>query len=182
MVERRVTLGGFLGKRATFRSPRPVIEGPSLLPDENHCLTDMKEGRDHKDLAVWHKAVALAGQVYAATRRLPREERDGLGAELRRAAVSIPSSIAEGAARRSKREFVQFLQRARGSLSELETHAMISIEQKLLAPEDAGLEQIAEIAAQLQLLIRTADHGQREAHAKACNPQSLPPKAVRSQS
>jgi four helix bundle protein len=74
----------------------------------------------HKDLIVWQKAMALVTDVYASTAAFPRQEMYGLTNQLRRAAVSVPSNIAEGKGRLSKREYVQFLSRARGSLLELD--------------------------------------------------------------
>jgi len=82
--------------------------------------------RTHKDLDVWNKAMELAGEVYSITRQLPREEIYGLTLQTRRSAISIPSNIAEGAARHSKKEFIQFLYVALGSVAELETQLMLA--------------------------------------------------------
>ena len=82
--------------------------------------------RTHKDLDVWKAAVQLAGRVYAVTRSFPAGERFGLVNQMRRAAVSIASNIAEGAARQTKKEFIQFLCVAAGSASELDTQIEIS--------------------------------------------------------
>jgi four helix bundle protein len=76
--------------------------------------------RVHHELVAWQQAMLLVRQMYDLTAGFPADERFGLVAQMRRAAVSIPSNIAEGAARQSKREFAQFLIVARGSLSELE--------------------------------------------------------------
>jgi four helix bundle protein len=75
---------------------------------------------------VWQASVELAKFVYTLTARFPSDERFGLIAQMRRCAVSVPSNIAEGASRRSKKEFLQFLYVARGSLSELETQLTIA--------------------------------------------------------
>ena len=75
----------------------------------------------HKDLSVWKKAMDLAAQVYSLTAQFPKEELYGLTSQIRRSAVSIPSNIAEGAARQTKKEFRNFLHIAQGSLSELDT-------------------------------------------------------------
>src|SRR5271167_3933942 len=80
----------------------------------------------YKDLVVWKKSMALVTEVYAATARFPREEFYGLTSQLRRAAVSVPSNIAEGQGRATKGEFIQFLCHARGSLFELETQIVIA--------------------------------------------------------
>lgn len=80
----------------------------------------------HRDLLVWQESMALVKIIYQCTATFPKEEIFGLTSQMRRAAVSIPSNIAEGAARNGKREFIQFLGIARGSLSELETQILIS--------------------------------------------------------
>ena len=82
--------------------------------------------RSHRDLDVWQLAVELVEDVYAVTRRYPREELYTLTAQIRRSAVSIPSNIAEGAARNGRKEFVQFLYIALGSCAELETQLVIA--------------------------------------------------------
>jgi four helix bundle protein len=130
----------------------------------------VKTIESHKDLIVWQKAITLASKVYAATRRLPAEERYGLISQLRRAAVSIPSNIAEGAARRHRSEFLQFLHIARGSLSELETQMMIVADQNLLGPDETTVENIAEVGRLLNGLIRSLASSRQEAHASACSP------------
>jgi four helix bundle protein len=122
----------------------------------------------HKDLIVWQKSIALACKVYAATRTLPREERFGLSSQLRRAAVSIPSNIAEGSARRSRAEFMQFLHIARGSLSEIETQALIAADQGFLQSPSL-LEDISEVGRLLNGLLRSLSAASRTAHARACN-------------
>ena len=81
----------------------------------------------HKDLEIWQRSIELVEGVYKLTRTFPQEELYGLMSQMRRAAISIPSNIAEGAARRSNKEFVQFLYVALGSLSELETQCLIAI-------------------------------------------------------
>lgn len=82
--------------------------------------------RKHHELRVWQEAISLVAHVYTITARLPKEELYGLTSQMRRAAVSVPSNIAEGAARNTDKEFLQFLFVARGSLSELETHFQIA--------------------------------------------------------
>jgi four helix bundle protein len=124
----------------------------------------------HKDLIVWRKAIALASKVYAATRTLPSEERFGLTAQLRRAVISIPSNIAEGSARRTRAELIQYLHIARGSLSEVETQLMIAADQGFLTAADAHLEDVAEVGRMLNALIRRLATSVRAAHAKACSP------------
>jgi len=86
-----------------------------------------KDGpKTHKDLEVWKRSLDLVEKVYSMTRSFPKEEVYGLTLQMRRAAVSVPSNIAEGAARGSKKEFVQFLYIALGSLEELETQFILA--------------------------------------------------------
>jgi four helix bundle protein len=91
----------------------------------------------HKDLDVWKAAMELAKLVYLITSKFPKEELYGLTQQIRRSAVSIPSNIAEGAARNSRKEFIQFLHISLGSLAELETQLLLS--------EKLGFLQIKEI-------------------------------------
>ena len=79
-----------------------------------------------RDLVVWQKAMDLAVAVYAAVATFPRDERFGLAAQLQRAAVSVPSNIAEGHSRQSQREFAQFLSVAIGSLAETSTQVELA--------------------------------------------------------
>ncbi len=82
--------------------------------------------KTHKDLDVWQAAIDLAKEVYETTRSYPEEEKFGLVSQMRRCAVSVPSNIAEGAARNSNKEFLHFLYIALGSISELDTQIEIS--------------------------------------------------------
>lgn len=82
--------------------------------------------RRHHKLEVWQDGMLLVERIYQLTASFPNDERFGLTSQIRRAAISVPSNIAEGAARRSRAEYVQFLSIARGSLSELETQALIA--------------------------------------------------------
>ncbi len=82
--------------------------------------------KTHKDLEVWKRSLDLVEKVYLMTRSFPKEEVYGLTLQMRRAAVSVPSNIAEGAARGSKKEFIQFLYIALGSLEELETQFVLA--------------------------------------------------------
>ena len=80
----------------------------------------------YKELRVWQEAMDLAIEVYDAVKRFPRHERSGLSDQLRRAAVSVPSNIAEGKGHRSGLEFVRYLHHARGSLLEIETQITLA--------------------------------------------------------
>jgi four helix bundle protein len=93
-------------------------------------------GKSYKDLLVWQKAMALVTDTYQATRRFPKEELFGLTSQARRAAVSIPSNVAEGQARLSQKEFRYFLSNARGSLMELETQLQVAENLGYLNHED----------------------------------------------
>ena len=83
---------------------------------------------NHKDLDVWRKSINLVKQVYRLIENMPDSERFGLTNQMKRSAVSITSNIAEGAARESDKEFVQFLYYSLGSIAELETQLIISQE------------------------------------------------------
>ncbi len=91
----------------------------------------------YRELIVWQKSVDLVGDIYRITRDFPRDEMFGLTAQMRRAAVSVPSNIAEGQRRATRGEFIQFLCHARGSLFELETQLIIVADLKYLEPDVA---------------------------------------------
>jgi four helix bundle protein len=86
----------------------------------------MEEFMDHKDLEAWKQAMLLVEQVYKTSARFPKYELYGLSAQMRRAAVSIPSNLSEGAARNGTREYINFLGISLGSLAELETQSIIA--------------------------------------------------------
>ncbi|MGA2337690.1 MAG: four helix bundle protein [Terriglobales bacterium] len=88
----------------------------------------------YRDLIAWRKATDLALEIYRATHKFPKDEIYGLTSQMRRAAVSVASNIAEGKGRYSRKEFAQFLYRARGSLLELETQLFIAQELHYLEP------------------------------------------------
>jgi four helix bundle protein len=102
--------------------------------------------KPHKKLDVWQKGMEVAQMIYKLTNSFPSEEKFGLVSQMRRAAISIPSNVAEGAARQGKAEFRNFLSMAQGSLSELDTQLELSV---LLGYLNA--EKIKEISG---LLIR----------------------------
>jgi len=82
--------------------------------------------KPHKKLDVWQMAMDLVMEIYRITESFPKEEKYGLSNQVRRAAVSVPSNIAEGAARQTKKEFVNYLHMAQGSLSELDTQLEVA--------------------------------------------------------
>ncbi len=84
--------------------------------------------KSYKDLMVWQKGVLLVKLVYELTRAFPPDEKFGLVAQMRRAAVSVPSNLAEGHARNTTGEFIQFISHAEGSLAELETQVILAVE------------------------------------------------------
>ena len=87
-----------------------------------------KKVKSYKDLLVWQKGIDLVKDVYQLTSHFPSEEKYGLTSQMRRAAVSVPSNIAEGQARGTSADFNRFLDIAQGSLAELETQLIISVE------------------------------------------------------
>jgi four helix bundle protein len=123
--------------------------------------------KSYQQLIAWQKAIALVTEIYKTSSIFPREEIYGLTSQLRRAAVSIPSNIAEGHGRATKGEFIQFLCHARGSLYELETQILIGRNLGYLVPEQQALlvKSVTELGRILNGLItslqkerqRTAD-------------------------
>ncbi len=86
----------------------------------------MGKSTTHKDLDIWKRGIEFVERIYKITAAFPREEIYGLVSQLRRAAISYPSNIAEGAARSSKKEYIQYLYISLASLSEIETQLIIS--------------------------------------------------------
>lgn len=113
--------------------------------------------RTHKDLDVWKIAIDFVTTIYQITSLFPKEEIYGLTSQIRRAAVSIPSNIAEGAGRKSKTEFKQFLYIALASASELETQIIIANNLKYLQEDkyENMLKELNTIAKMLQGLIKS---------------------------
>src|SRR5215831_6340318 len=93
--------------------------------------------KSYKDLLVWQKGLTLVKLVYEVTKQFPSDERFGLVSQLRRAAVSVPSNIAEGQTRRTTGEFVQFISHAESSLAELETQILISLDLGFISSQQA---------------------------------------------
>ena len=92
----------------------------------------------YEDLVVWQKGMELVKETYELTRIFPRDEKFGLVSQMRRAAVSIPSNIAEGQARHSTGEFVQFISHAEGSVAELNTQLLLSVELGFCSKDQTG--------------------------------------------
>ncbi len=120
----------------------------------------------YKNLLVWQKAMILVTRVYETTRCFPNEERYGLTSQIRRAAVSVPSNIAEGQARLNAGEFRQFLGIAKGSLAELETQLLISQNLGYLTDANPLLEQLSEVGRMLHGLLNSlATHNSKSSSA-----------------
>ena len=110
-----------------------------------------------KDLIAWQKAMDLVVEIYRATASFPADERFGLTVQLRRAAVSVPSNIAEGQGRGPSQDFVRFLAIARGSVQEVDTQLTIALRLGYLQPEqhEPLVAMIAEVAKIINGLIRS---------------------------
>jgi four helix bundle protein len=111
----------------------------------------------YRDLKVWQQGMSLAKACYLLTRAFPKDELFGMTSQIRRAAASIPATIAEGNGRENTREYIQFLRIAQGSLQELETHLLLSQAVALVASPAAQplLAQADEVGRMLRALIRT---------------------------
>jgi len=111
--------------------------------------------RSYRDLDVWRKSINLTKDLYSATRRFPKDERFGLVHQFRRAGVSLCSNIAEGQARRTSKDFIQFLHIAKGSVAEIDTQLILAQELGYLeaAVYQKLLEQIVRVQKMLTTLI-----------------------------
>ena len=105
--------------------------------------------KSHKDLDVWKKSMELVVEIYRMTHQFPSEEQYGLSSQLRRSAISIPSNIAEGAARSSDKEFKQFLSIALGSAAEVETQLILTEKLGLSASTSELQGQLSDIRKML---------------------------------
>ena len=115
----------------------------------------MSTPRGYRDLLAWQEAMKLAEMVYRATERFPREEIYGLTAQARRAAASVPSNIAEGAARNSPREFHHFLGVSAGSLAEVETQLELATRLEYAELDPAIAQQAQKVGMLLEGLKRS---------------------------
>ena len=104
-----------------------------------------------RDLEAWQRAMSMVERCYGATKNFPREEQFGLTGQLRRAAVSVPSNVAEGSSRLTTRAFINHLGIARGSLSEVETCVEVALRLGYLTPSDA--KALNEISASVGRLL-----------------------------
>jgi four helix bundle protein len=110
--------------------------------------------KDHKELDVWQMGMNFVVLIYDLTKGFPKEEMYGLTSQLRRSAVSIPSNIAEGAARNTDKEFLQFLHIAQGSAAEAETQILIAQRLEYHGDFSNPLEQLRAVQKMLHGLIR----------------------------
>ena len=119
--------------------------------------TEKNRVQAYRDLQVWQDGMTLAVTCYRLTQSFPKEELYGMISQIRRSACSIPANIAEGNGRENRGEYIQFLRIAQGSLKELETHLLLSIQVGLTtsASVDPILMQCEAQGKQLRALIRS---------------------------
>ena len=123
--------------------------------------------KDYKDLKVWQKGIEIVDMTYTLTDRFPKSEMYGLSGQMRRAAISIPSNIAEGFVRRGSKEYRQFLHVSLGSCAELDTQTIIANRRKYINDKELG--QLAEeLNHEMHMLVSLigkldakTDHGAR---------------------
>ena len=104
-----------------------------------------------RELTVWQKSMNLAKDVYVLTKQLPKDELYGLSSQMRRAAVSVSSNIAEGQQRRNTKEFIQFIGIAKGSLAELETQLTLTV--SLYEVKQSDFSRIMSLIAEVQKML-----------------------------
>jgi len=138
------------------------------MSDEILNRTNVANGKaqSYRDLLVWQKSIALAKAIYKLTVEFPSEEKFGLISQMRRAAVSVPSNIAEGQARNTTGEFVQFISHAEGSLAELDTQLTLAIELGFLTSDKTKFcaDSIDELRRMLNGLRRVVSGQKPAAH------------------
>ena len=125
--------------------------------------------QSHKDLIVWQKGIELVLAIYQLTKDFPREEVYGLTSQIRRAAISIPSNIAEGRNRGTRKDFAQFLRIAFGSGAELETQLLIA--RKLSFGREIGYNKVADQLGEVMRMLNAMIHklGQNSLKARSQN-------------
>ena len=119
----------------------------------------MADMRPHRKLLVWKRSIELVTLIYRITSSFPKSEQFGLTSQMRRAAVSVPSNLAEGAARKGKKEFKQFLNIAQGSISELDTQTEVAHRLNYITDEDYTnvIQELTEISKMLYGLAKTLE-------------------------
>ncbi len=118
--------------------------------------------RDFKDLIVWQKAMELVVEVYILVKKLPKEELFALSDQIRRAAISIPSNIAEGQGRNSTKEYIHFLAIAKGSKAELETQLLLCVKINYL--EDSEIETVINLIHEVGKMINALQKSLKPNH------------------
>ncbi|GHC46665.1 hypothetical protein GCM10008083_07150 [Ulvibacter litoralis] len=116
-------------------------------------------GMNHKDMDVWKKSMDLVEAIYKISAQFPKEEIYGLTSQIRRSAVSVPSNVAEGAARKSDKEFIQFISIALGSLSEVETQYYLSVRLGFIQESETLKNQLNSVG---KLLLGTRNYLQKK--------------------
>ena len=126
-------------------------------------MEERQKIRGFKDLLVWQRAVALAVKIYEVTKTFPREEQYGLTSQIRRAAVSIPSDIAEGHVRGTRAAFASHIDIALGSAAELETQLTITLKIGCMKPADHNeiIAELTEITRMLYGLLKKVQPNRR---------------------
>jgi four helix bundle protein len=119
-------------------------------------LAESSQPKHYKDLVVWQKSMLLAKSIHLLTEAFPPTERYGIVAQMRRASVAIPSNIAEGQARHATSDFMHFLSRTSGSLAELETLLLLSVDLGFCGTEAAEppIENVHEIQKMIAVIRR----------------------------
>ncbi len=112
---------------------------------------------DHKKLDVWNLSMEFAIDLYQLTKQIPKTEQFGLISQIKRAAISVPANIAEGAARKGTKELIHFLYISLSSLSELETHLELSVRLGFIINMDKNFEKLAHIRKKIINLIRVLE-------------------------
>ena len=126
--------------------------------------------KPHKKLEVWKLAMELVIETYRLTESFPAKETYGLTNQIRRAVVSVPSNIAEGAARQTRKEFVNFLHMAQGSLSELDTQ--VEIARRLGYLQEKDWETLDKEAERIDKMISGLIRQQKSAHTSPLTPHA----------
>ena len=128
---------------------------------ERMMNVDEKKVESYQDLRVWQVGMEIAEMCYRLSRTFPKEELYGMTSQIRRAATSIPANIAEGYGRQHRKEYIQFLHTAQGSLKELETHLLLAarVELTTQANIEPILTQCESLGKMLRNLIRALQGG-----------------------
>lgn len=126
------------------------------------AISEKQIVRGYRDLIVWQKAMDLVRRIYSLTVNFPADERFGLISQIRRAAVSVPSNIAEGQARHTSQEFIQFISHAEGSLAEVDTQLTLRNELGFCnVQQSADIFSLIEEIRKMLMSLRSRLNGQR---------------------